>query len=431
MASRAKSEFLANMSHELRTPLNGILGYAQILQRDMHLNPTQRNGIDIIHQSGQHLLTLINDVLDLAKIEARRLTLHPSSVALKPLVQGIVGIMQTGAHQKGLSFFHHTAGNLPTAVMLDEKRLRQVLLNLLGNAVKFTEQGYVCLRIAANFDPTDTPAPPLAPSEEPPSPPCTLLFEIEDSGPGIAPEDQEKIFLPFEQVGDPGQQMSGTGLGLAISQQFVTLMGGTIQVRSTPGQGATFWFQIPVPISEEEHAADTSAKDLICGYEGNPRTLLIVDDKAENRQVLTSILSPLGFNIVIARNGQAALDQARIYHPDLVLMDLVMPVMSGYDAVRAMREDSELQQTPIIAISASAFEADHDQSMMMGCDAFVPRPVDADQLFEVLARLLNLIWVYETMPDQAADDYAAALPSPPARARKPGCAAPERASDAL
>jgi signal transduction histidine kinase/streptogramin lyase/DNA-binding NarL/FixJ family response regulator len=390
-ASQAKSEFLANMSHELRTPLNGILGYAQILRRSPDLPIHQRDGLNTIYTSGKHLLTLINDVLDLAKIEARRLELHPGEMHLPAFLDSIVGIMNMAAQQKSIRLVYAPGPGLPPYLLADEKRLRQVLINLLGNAVKFTERGQVTFRVSVAHS---------APYAET----VTLRFEVQDTGVGISPEHQEKIFQPFEQVGAASQRAAGTGLGLAISQQLVTLMGGQIQVQSELGHGSTFGFEATFPLTSA--AAEAGGQPIvqrkITGYQGPRRRLLVVDDRPENRFVLLDLLQPLGFNVTLAENGKEGVEQAAALHPDLIFMDLVMPVMMGFEAVALLRQTPELAQIPIIAVSASAHDMDREESRRVGCDDFLPKPVEAEDVFAVLKDQLGLEWVFDE-PAQAAE----------------------------
>ncbi|MCB0163529.1 MAG: response regulator [Anaerolineae bacterium] len=399
VANQAKSQFLSNMSHELRTPLNGILGYAQILNRDPNLTTTQRDGLNIIYNSGQHLLTLINDVLDLAKVEANKLELSPAPLDLPTFLDNVVALMDMSAQQKGLRFIFQAAPNMPHLIEADEKRLRQVLLNLLGNAIKFTETGQVVLRVAsreAGGGAQEQDEPPL------------LRFEVEDTGPGIPPTYLQKIFQPFEQIGDSQQRLSGTGLGLVISQQLVRLMGGQIQVsspppppitirdrnESTPTTGSLFWFEARFPVAEAVEPMELPAQP-ITGYKGPRRRVLVVDDKSNNRLVLLNLLELLGFEVVMAENGQEGLDQARQTRPDLILMDLVMPVMMGFEAISALRATPELAAIPIIAVSASALDLDQDQNRRIGCDDFLAKPVEADKLYELIGHYLDLEWIYE------------------------------------
>jgi len=389
VASRAKSAFLANMSHELRTPLNGILGYVQILMRDRTLTDKQREGLQIIERSGEHLLTLINDILDLSKIEAGRVELVPYDFHFGEFLQGITDLFKMRAHQKGLVFLYEPLSPLPLGVRGDEKRLRQVLINLIGNAVKFTERGSVILKVGASK------LPPAA---------RRLRFQVVDTGTGIARSDLEKIFLPFQQVGDKKYQNEGTGLGLSITKKLIEMMGGELQVESIQKQGSTFWFEITLPeVSDLLKSKISEIPTVIIGFEGGPRKILVVDDKWENRSVLKNLLMPLGFEIAEANQGQECLDKLPDFHPDLIVMDLVMPIMDGFEATRQIRHHPEFHKIPIIAASASVFEHDQQQSLAAGCNAFLSKPIRAQELLELFATYLEITWIHE--------DYA---PSPPA-----------------
>ncbi|HDN26558.1 MAG TPA: response regulator [Thioploca sp.] len=375
-ANRAKSTFLANMSHELRTPLNGILGYTQILKRDNTLNAEQQEGIDIIHHSGEYLLTLINDILDLSKIEAERMELDPTDFQLDDFIKGIVELFRMRAEQKGIAFNYQPLSPLPKGIHADEKRLRQILINLLNNAIKFTKQGGVQFKVSY----------------------CQgkIRFQVEDTGPGIAPEFVTKIFQPFQQVGDLNDKAEGTGLGLSITQKLVDMMGGEIQLDSVLGQGTTFWaiFKLPEVDAVESLPAD---ERIIVSYKKNAPNkvikILVVDDKWENRSVLIKLLTPLGFEIVVAVNGIEAVGLALMSPPDLILMDLVMPVMDGFTATGKIRE--KLKEVVIIAVSASAFDFHQQRSMQAGCNDFLAKPIRAELLLERLREHLNLEWVYE------------------------------------
>lgn len=383
VANQAKSTFLSNMSHELRTPLNGILGYAQILKRKHGLDTTQKDGLNIIYNSGRYLLTLINDVLDLAKIEAGKLELLPDAVYFPDFLDGVIGVMRMSAHQKDIRFLYEPDPDLPDVVNIDEKRLRQVLLNLLGNAVKFTAKGGVTFGITVR-------------ETEKESALTRVRFEITDTGAGMTPEHLETIFRPFEQVGDVRKRDEGTGLGLSITRQLVSLMGGDIQVQSELGKGSTFWFEIELTVLERETRAaklETIQHDII-GYEGDRRKILIVDDRQENRMVLLSMLDPLGFDILLAEDGQEGLDEAIAMRPDFVLTDLVMPVMTGFDLVKRIRETPAIRDVPIVAVSASVFEMDKEKSLRIGCQAFLSKPVESEKLFAIMAEQMNLVWTY-------------------------------------
>ena len=390
VANQAKSTFLANMSHELRTPLNGILGYAQILKRQRDMSVTAvKDGLTIIYQSGTHLLTLINDILDLSKIEARKMKLYPAEITLRHFLDGIVGIIRMRAQQKDIRLVHEFDEELPTGIEADEKRLRQVLLNLLGNAVKFTESGgTVTLRIA-NCELR------IANLGDHKSEIRNLKFEIEDTGIGMTPEQMTTIFEPFEQVGDAQQRIEGTGLGLAISRQLVELMGGELQVTSEVGNGSTFWFEAAFPVIVAPAIEKPVLTGEITGYVGERRKVLVVDDKRDNRLVLLKLLEPLGFAVTLAENGQDGIDKARAMQPDVILMDLVMPVLNGFEAVKQVRQMPEFKETPILAVSASSYSMDREQSLRIGCDGFLPKPVDAEKLFDFLETHLHLEWTYE------------------------------------
>ncbi len=414
VASQAKSEFLSNMSHELRTPLNGILGYAQILKRGRNLDTTQLSGLNTIYQSGNHLLTLINDILDLSKIEARKLELYPSAIHFHSFIEGITGIIRMRAEQKDVYFSYEAVGDLPPGIKADEKRLRQVLINLLGNAVKFTDKGRVTLRIRKISPALEITASPLQ-NEGVQSEEGIFRFEVEDSGVGMTPTQLNKIFLPFEQVGDTQRRVEGTGLGLAISRQLVEIMGGEINVQSEVGKGSTFLFEIALPLVDIKAQEGSESTQSLSGYKGERRKILVVDDKPENRVILVNMLEWLGFEMVEACDGQEAISKAQEQRPTVILMDLVMPIMTGFEAVQRLRQMPEFQDTLIIATSASVFEADQEKSRVIGCDVFLPKPVEEDKLFNILVNRLKLEWVYETVA-QPHDTYvpeSAPLVPPP------------------
>ncbi|HIK14210.1 MAG TPA: MASE1 domain-containing protein [Leptolyngbyaceae cyanobacterium M33_DOE_097] len=390
VASRAKSEFLANMSHELRTPLNGILGYAQILSRSQTWDEKERKGVNIIYQCGSHLLTLINDVLDISKIEACKLELIPHPVHLPALLQGIAEMIDIRAQQKGIEFVYLPDANLPEGVEIDEKRLRQVLINLLGNAVKFTDQGKVTFKIERLDQPGQ--------SGDRPAEAATvhLRFQISDTGIGMSSEVLEKIFQPFEQVSNHKRNSEGTGLGLAISQTIAQLMDSQIQVQSELGVGSTFLFEVRLPIATEwQYLLSQHSEAQIVSYKGDRHTILIVDDKWENRSVIVNLLEPLGFTVVEAEDGQVGLTQAMLLKPNLIITDLLMPVMDGYQFLQSIREADSLKHLPVIVSSASVSTMDQQQSLDAGGDDFLSKPVQADELFSLLQKHLQITWNYQ------------------------------------
>ncbi|MBP0022328.1 MAG: response regulator [Cyanobacteria bacterium SBLK] len=420
VANRAKSNFLSSMSHELRTPLNGILGYAQILGRDRELSSDRKDGLNIIQQSGKHLLTLINDILDLSKIEAGKMEIYPTEVHFPTFLESVAGIVRMRALDKDILFECDFANDLPEGIQADEKRLRQVLLNLLGNAIKFTDTGKVTLSVASlisHQSPEMRPrvgvsatslkeagrkgthiktvtSHPLGNSEQPTTN-HQIRFEICDTGVGMSEEQLEKIFQPFEQVGEVKRRAEGTGLGLSITKQLVELMGGELRVRSELNQGTKFGFTLSCPIVAapcDRKRMETAGE--ITGYQGKKRTLLVVDDHRANRLVLQKMLEPLGFKIVLAENGQEEIELARQIQPDLILTDLVMPVKTGFEAIQEIRQLSDIADIKIVAVSASVLASDRDKSRIAGCNAFLSKPVDEQMLLQVLAEQLQLEWTY-------------------------------------
>ncbi|MDJ1168627.1 ATP-binding protein [Roseofilum sp. BLCC_M154] len=381
-ANQAKSEFLANMSHELRTPLNGILGYTQILQRMDDLKPKQREGITIIEQAGSHLLTLINDILDLAKIEAGKMELLPRDIHFPSFINGVAEVIRIKTEEKNLTFSSFSDPNLPQGIYVDDKRLRQILLNLLGNATKFTDRGEILFSVWHTGD-------------IPPRSTATLHFEICDTGVGMTPDQIQSIFLPFEQVGANSKKHEGTGLGLAITRQIVQIMGGEIEVKSQPGIGSQFSFEIEVPISQNWGLSSRQTQQgKIIGYLGQRQKVLVVDDKIVNRRVILEFLSTLGFELAEAENGQVGLEQYNRLQPNLIITDLVMPELDGFEMVRKIRQSPD-RKVIIMASSASVLQQDQDNSLVAGCNDFIPKPVDLEFLLHKLQKYLHLTWIYE------------------------------------
>jgi len=409
-ANRAKSAFLANMSHELRTPLNAILGYTHILKQSDNLSAPQMERVDIINQSGRHLLSIINDVLDLAKIEAEKMELELTEFHLPAFLEEVTGYFRLQAEQKGLAFSFKASTDLPDGVRADKKHLRQVLINLLSNAIKFTDQGEVKLRVSIISRQTQTER---KDNGHRLLPPDRIRFEVKDTGIGITPDQIEKIFLPFEQGRHIAHHIEGTGLGLAISLKLVQMMGGELHVRSDAGQGTVFWFEIPLPLVEVPATGQTQdSSPAIIGYTGPRRTILVVDDNAHNAAFLLDLLTPLDFKIVKATDGQEAVDLARTAQPDAILMDLIMPGMNGFEAVQKIRQQPDGQKVVIIAITASAFAADEQLSLQAGCNDFLPKPIQPETLLELLQSHLQLEW--HCKPRNNGSGSPVGLVSPPA-----------------
>ena len=400
MANRAKSDFLASMSHELRTPLNGILGYAQILKRDATLGEKQKGGVEVIRRSGEHLLTLINDILDLAKIEAQKLEIQPTDFQLPDFLQQIAKIIRLKAEQAGLSFSYEPQDTLPMVVRGDEKRLRQILLNLLSNAVKFTERGQVTFRVE-NAEASNA-------SEQ-------IQFQVEDTGRGIPSEKLDEIFLPFQQVGDHTRQHEGTGLGLAITKKLVRLMGGSLSVKSSLGQGSTFGMTLPLTQVKDWTPLLSDQDQTIIGFTGKRKRILVVDDKWENRAVLRNLLEPIGFEVIEADDGREGIKQTLEQRPDLIVMDIVMPEIDGLEATRQIRASPDIPAVPIIASSASAFDFNRQDAIRAGCTDFLPKPIQANILFDQLRVYLALEWQFapeSPSTDSTPKEDTALIPPP-------------------
>ncbi len=440
-ADRAKDRFLANVSHELRTPLNSILGYTKLVQRESQLHPNQEKKLNIVEQSGNHLLTLINDILDLSETEAGKMELNITDLHLHGFLDGVAAIVRMWAIEKGIEFSYQY-DNLPDRIQADQKRLRQVIINLLNNAIKFTERGKVILNVEKIT------------SEDKDK----IRFEIIDTGIGLSSEQLEKIFEPFEQVEEiESKSSSGTGLGLSISKQLIALMGGELKAKSQLDRGSRFWFDIPIdglvavrsqPIQESESSSkkhlreiappveavkevekiasvleqveqverstsvlekvpkvasvnvltkvskkQSLSPDLIAGYQGKARKILIVDDKEENRELLVTILEPLGFDLATANDGQQMLDIIYEVRPDLILLDLFMPVKTGFTSAQELRQMPEFKNIPIVVLSAS-FAAD-EWKEYLDCEAFLNKPIDEEQLLSKLQQYLDLKWIYK------------------------------------
>lgn len=406
-ANRAKSEFLANMSHEFRTPLNIILGFTQVMNRNHQLSSEQRECLEMIGHSGQHLLELINDVLDLSKIESGLIILDESSFDLYRLLDNLETMFQVKAEQKNIQLLFNVQSNVPQYVRTDLKKLRVCLINLLSNAIKFTEYGNVTLRVERKVgseqgEARNTPDNQLLSSASP-----SLIFIVEDTGCGIAPEDISSLFDAFVQTERGRKSAEGTGLGLTITKKFVQLMGGDIQVSSAVGEGTTFQFGIKLA-REKVPALVAQPQRRVIGIEPgqNPYRILVIDDTKENRLLLVKLLEPIGFQVREAENGVEGLSIWSSWQPQLILMDTRMPVMDGLEAAREIRlrerknsaSGSPLPATIIIAVTASAFEEKRGEILAAGSNDFIRKPFQEEIIMTKIAQHLGVRYIYENLP---------------------------------
>jgi signal transduction histidine kinase/DNA-binding NarL/FixJ family response regulator len=381
-ANQAKSVFISQMSHELRTPLNGILGYAQLLRRSPELNEQQRDGLAIIERSGEHLLTLVNDLLDLAKIEAGKLELRDESIDLESLLQHVTDLIRVRADKAGLRFAVERPPALPRRIRGDARALRQVLLNLLGNAVKFTDAGgSVGLKIVQAGS--------------------RWRFEINDSGIGMAADQLQNIFEPFHRVENVARRVEGTGLGLAITRRLIEAMRGSIAVDSAPGRGTTFSVDLDLSIDASAEETLQSARTVI-GYTGTRVSVVVAEDDAVSRGLVADFLAGLGFEVRRAPDGAAALEQLRNAAVDLLITDLVMPRVDGMELIRAVHSGKATRAPKIIAVSASASDYTSHEALDAGCDAFLPKPLHLGDLLDRITELLHVAWQYQDMPTAAS-----------------------------
>ena len=384
VANRAKSDFLANMSHEIRTPMNGILGFTQLMQQDHSLSAEHKAHLEIINRSGHSLLSLINDILEMSKIESGRVALATGKFDLHGLLRDQEKIFQTHARAKKVEFKMEGIEQIPRWAMGDERKLRQVLFNLLGNAVKFTAQGWVAVRFCL---------------KESDGRSFQLLAEVEDTGPGISQEEQSLLFVRFAQTQSGRSKGGGTGLGLAITQEFIRLMGGGIEVESQVGRGCVFRFDVRLEHAEASPESEMPCESIerMCLREGQGECrLLIVDDKEENRALLREMLFPCGFELQEAANGVEAVDRFQRWRPHLILMDLVMPEMSGIQAVDLIRAEEGGKKVKIIINSASAYDEDQRRAMLAGADAFLTKPILTNSLLQTLQAQLGEAFEFES-----------------------------------
>ncbi len=384
-ANEAKSTFLANMSHELRTPLNAILGFSNLLRRESlrKVNPltqTQQESLSIINHSGEHLLTVINNVLDLSKIEAGRTTLNPINFDLHRLLNDIIEMFVLKADEKGLELLLEHPPEVPQFIRTDIVKLKQVVMNLLGNALKFTEQGMIVLRVGCANEGCNR-----------------ILFEVEDTGLGIAKDELKVLFQAFAQTATGRQAKEGTGLGLAISSQFIELMGGKLEVSSEVNKGTTFFFDIEVKVVQESAVREKVAGKQIIGLKPNQPNyrILVVDDNDANRQLLIRLLGSLDFNLKEAIDGLEAVHLWEEWQPHLIWMDMRMPVMDGYLATKVIRSKPKGQQTKIIALTASTLEEEKAIVMAIGCDDYFRKPFREEDIFEAMHHHIGVEYLYE------------------------------------
>ena len=424
-ANLAKSTFLANMSHELRTPLNAILGFSQLISRSQSLPSEHQDNLGIITRSGEHLLTLINQVLDLSKIEAGRTTLNETSFDLHCLLDDLEDMFQLKAEDKGLQLLFERTPDVPQFVRTDEVKLRQVLINLLNNGIKFTSEGGVSVRVRSVIDNGEDSSNYQLPitNYQLPITNYQLQFEVEDSGAGIASEELDSLFEAFMQTRTGQQSSEGTGLGLPIARSFVQLMEGEMTVSSKVGHGTLFKFDITVSVAETAQSNSQQPTRRVVALQPNQPTyrILIVDDRWDNRQLLLKLLSPLGFELLEATNGQQAIEIWENCSPHIILMDMRMPVMDGYEATKRIKATTKGQATAIVAVTASSFEEQRAVILSTGCDDFIRKPFREADIFDALRKHLGVSFVYDetaasptstqTDTDALTPDAIAALPT--------------------
>ncbi|MDX2254288.1 MAG: GAF domain-containing protein [Pseudanabaenaceae cyanobacterium bins.39] len=400
-ASKAKSDFLAHMSHELRTPLNSVLGFAQVLMRDDLLTPQQREHVGIITRSGEHLLTLLNDVLEMSKIESGMIELNPKTLNFHILLARLKDMFTLKAQIKNLQLTFEKDPEVPKYIYADESKIRQILINIIGNAVKFTDKGSVNLQVTYqnnyqnNQNNSDNPEMKKY---------CNIFFEVTDTGVGIAPEELGILFDPFVQTSSGRQSQEGTGLGMSISKRFIELMDGNIHVESAVNQGTVVRFNIQVQIaSPRDLPIPLNRGEIALSQNTSSYRILLVDDKYESRFLMKSLLTPIGFEIREATNGQEAIEVWRSWQPHLIWMDMQMPVMDGYSATRIIRDsESPEAHCKIIALTASAFDAQRSAMLNLGCDDFVSKPIRENIIFEKIAEHLGIGYEYvETETEDA------------------------------
>jgi len=395
-ANRAKSAFLANMSHEIRTPMNAILGFSQLMLRDRNLDARQGQYLGTINRSGEHLLALINDILEMSKIEAGRTTLNLTTFDLPDLLKDLEMMFRVRTDGKRLWFVVELIGDVPRYIMADINKMRQLFINVIGNAVKFTERGGIGLRVRADRGAASGPR---------------LRVEVEDTGPGISADDQTKLFRHFEQTKTGQQAGTGTGLGLAISREFARLMGGDITVSSQVGKGSVFAIYLPLKESEKQAVPLIDKPRHLLGLkpgQGECR-VLVADDIEDNRELLVQLLGPVGFEVRLVCDGEQAVREFERWQPHLILMDFLMPVMDGLEAIRRIRASDGGAQTKIIAVTASAMDDNRQELMSNGADDFMGKPFREEELFQKIQAHLGVEFLYADDPADAAPEEVSEL----------------------
>ncbi|HWS00011.1 MAG TPA: ATP-binding protein, partial [Prolixibacteraceae bacterium] len=388
-ANKFKSLFLANMSHEIRTPLNAIIGFSQLMNRDKLLSDLQKEYNMSIISAGEHLLALINDILELSKIEAGRVVLNPSNIDLHALLDDVQMIFKERIQSRNLQFIYEKATDLPRYVFVDESKLRQIFVNLIGNALKFTEEGGIAVRTRVDKINEDS---------------GMLIVEVQDSGSGIAENEIDKLFRQFEQTSSGMNKGSGTGLGLALSRELAILMGGNITASSELGKGSVFTFQVEIKEGNPEVADKGIAKRVVgIDHGGSAYRILVVDDKPDNLKVASTLLKLVGFETCEAMNGEEAIVKFQTWSPHLILMDMRMPVMDGYEATTRIKSTEKGQLTPVVALTASTFDDEMRKIKKLGVQGFIRKPFREEELFNMIGKILGVKYIYDNESLSSSD----------------------------
>jgi len=384
--------FLANMSHEIRTPLNAIIGFSQLMNRDKHLNTTQREYNLSIIRAGENLMDLINDILELSKVEAGKLLLNATDIDLYAFLDDIKVIFKERTQNKHIDFVLETAADVPNFVFIDQSKLRQIFINLVGNAVKFTDKGGVKVIVRAEKGSNNQ---------------TVLLVDIHDTGPGIQEQELKNLFKPFVQTSTGINKGSGTGLGLALSRELARLMGGDISVTTEVGKGSTFRFAISIVEASYIESKKVESNRIISIEKGQKRfKILVVDDKDENVKVVIDLLTLVGYETNEAVNGQDAITKFHIWNPDLIIMDIRMPVMDGFEATRQIKLTDRGKHIPIIALTASIYDNENDVTKLYGMQGYIRKPFKENELLKMIGNILGVSYVYDDFNHQSTISYS-------------------------